>query len=296
MYGIALRIEDDKTNIGTSGTNLNTDKYSLSFYGTLTMNDNVYIDSAIGIGLLQTNSKRTHQSGTLYGTRHGDQIFGSVVFGRETQLYNKGTNTNQSSLSLYGRLDAAYTTLRQYAETGSVGALSYNDQKLKTARGSIGILVNDEIKFSEMTLMPNARLEYGWNVNNATNAVMSYIVYPNTNYTLVIDEKKKANIRLGLGVDIEVGKGLFFMADFERNAMDGTNHENTASMGLSIQPNSKSEYDLSLTKANNSLNQIDLNFNKKLNNNWSYNLGLGIKEKTNSGFDSDFKFNTRLNF
>ena len=125
---------------------------------------------------------------------------------------------------------------------------------------------------------------------------MSYIVYPNTNYTLVIDEKKMANILLGLGVDIEVGKGLFFMADFERNSIDKINHENAASMGLSIQPNSKSEYDLSLTKANNSLSQIDLNFNKRLTDNWSYNFGFGIIEKTNSGIDSDFKVNTRLNF
>ena len=296
MYGAAIRIEDDKTDIGITGTKLNTDKYSLSFYGTIPFKDNIYIDSAIGIGLLQTNSERIHQSGRLYGKRNGDQVFGSIVFGRETPLYDKGANDNQSTLSLYGRLDAAYTTLKSYSETGTIAALNYHDQKLKTARGSIGMLVSDEIKLHYMTFMPNARLEYGWDINNASNAVVSYIVYPNTNYTLVIEEKKKANIRLGLGVDIEVGKGLFFMVDFERNSMDRINHENTASMGLSIHPNSKSEYDLSLTKANNSLSQIDLNFNKRLNDNWSYNFGFGIIEKTNSGIDSDFKFNTRLNF
>ena len=103
---------------------------------------------------------------------------------------------------------------------------------------------------------------------------------------------------MGLGVDIEVGKGLFFMVDFERNSMDRINHENTASMGLSIHPNSKSEFDLSLTKANNSLSQIDLNFNKRLNDNWSYNFGFGIIEKTNSGIEESvdgFEVNLKTN-
>ena len=61
-----------------------------------------------------------------------------------------------------------------------------------------------------------------------------------------------------------------------------------------LNQNPKNIIDLRLL--NNSLNQIDLNFNKRLNDNWSYNFGFGIIEKTNSGIDSDFKFNTRLNF
>ena len=302
MYGVAIRIEDDKNDIGTSGTKLNTDGYSLSFYGTLPMSDNVYIDSTIGIGLLRTNTKRIHQSGTLSGTREGDQVFGSIVFGTESVLYNNGTDNNQSALNVYSRIDAGYTTLKAYSDTGTVAALNYSEQKIRTARGSFGILVNDEIKINQIKFLPNARLEYGWDLTSASNSAISYITYPNTDYTLNLNKKDNTNFRLGVGADIEVGNNLFLSTDYERYGIfkeNGTrqfNHENTVSMGLSFQPNRSNEYDLSLTKVGNSFNQIDLDFNKKLKDNWSFNFGLGLAQKSSSGFNSNLKFNTELNF
>lgn len=302
MYGVAIRVEDDKSDIGTSGTKLNTDGYSLSFYGTLPVSDNVYIDSTVGIGLLRTNSKRFHQSGILSGTREGDQIFGSIIFGTESELYDTGTDNNQSTLTLYSRIDAGYTTLASYSDSGTVAALSYSEQKIKTARGSLGILLDDEVKINELTFTPNARLEYGWDITSSSDSVISYITYPNTDYTLALGRKENANFRLGVGTDIKIGTDLLLMADYERygiyrkNGTQQFNHENTLSIGLSLQPNSRSAYDLSLKKVDNSLNQIDLNFNRTVKENWSLNLGLGLTEKLNTGFSSNIKFNTELNF
>ena len=56
------------------------------------------------------------------------------------------------------------------------------------------------------------------------------------------------------------------------------------------------EFNLSLTKVGNSFNHIDLDFNKKLKENWSFNFGLGLAQKSSSGFNSNLKFNTELNF
>ena len=302
IYGAAIRIEDDKNNIGTSGTKLNTDGYSISFYGTHPMNEHVFIDSTIGISLLKSNSVRVHQSGSLSGAREGDQVFGSIAFGTETPLYNNGTNSNQSALTIYGRIDAGYTTLKSYSDAGTVAALSFNEQKIKTARGAFGILVDDKIKINEISLMPNARVEYGWNTTNSSDAIISYIAYPNTDYTLNLGKNNNSNFRLAVGADIEIGDKLFFITDYERygiyksNVDQRFNHENTMSMGLSFQPNEKSEYDLSLTKVDNSFNQIDLDFNRKIKKNWSFNFGLGLMEKPNTGFNSNVSLSTKINF
>ncbi|MCS5594558.1 MAG: Ig-like domain-containing protein, partial [Porticoccaceae bacterium] len=99
MYGAAFRIENDDNDIGTSGTKLDTDGYSLSLYGTFPFSDKTYIDSTLGIGLLRTNLTRKHVSGTLSGKRKGEQVFGSILYGAEF-------NNNQLTLSPYGRLDA----------------------------------------------------------------------------------------------------------------------------------------------------------------------------------------------
>ena len=293
MYGFAIRIEGDKNDIGSSGTKINTDGYSFSIYGTRPVTDNSYIDSNIGIGRLKTNSERVHQSGILSGTREGEQIFGSVAFSKEATLYDK---ESPLTLSFYGRLDAAHTRLKRYSETGTIAALNFGDQNIETARGSIGMLADDKFKFKEITFTPNARLEYGWDSTNITDAILSYIIYPNTNYTLVNHQKKKSNIRVGLGFDIELGKSILFMADFERNEINKNNSENTASIGLSFIPNPKSEFDLSFKKINNSSNQFELSFNKILKDNWTYNLGFGVYEKSNSKLNTDLSFSTNINF
>ena len=81
MYGAAFRIENDDNDIGTSGTKLDTDGYSILWYGTFPFSDKTYIDSTLGIGLLRTELTRKHDSGTLSGKRKGEQVFGSILYG-----------------------------------------------------------------------------------------------------------------------------------------------------------------------------------------------------------------------
>ncbi|MDP6770581.1 MAG: Ig-like domain-containing protein, partial [Anaerolineales bacterium] len=95
MYGAAFRIENDDNDIGTSGTKLDTDGYSLSLYGTFPFSEKTFIDSTIGVGILRTELTRKHESGTLTGKRKGKQLFGSVLYGAEF-------NHNQLTLSPYG--------------------------------------------------------------------------------------------------------------------------------------------------------------------------------------------------
>ena len=70
MYGAAFRIENDDNDIGTSGTKLDTDGYSLSVYGTFPFSEKTFIDSTIGGGFLSTELTRKHDSGTLSGKRN----------------------------------------------------------------------------------------------------------------------------------------------------------------------------------------------------------------------------------
>ena len=49
MYGYALRFGRDDVDVGTSGTSLDTEAYSLSLYGTFPHDDTKFIDSVLGI-------------------------------------------------------------------------------------------------------------------------------------------------------------------------------------------------------------------------------------------------------
>ena len=239
--------------------------------------------------ILRTELTRKHDSGTLSGKRKGKQLFGSVLYGAEF-------NNNQLTLSPYGRLDAGYTKLSSYTDSGTVAAISYNEQKIKTARASIGLLMDDEVKIGAANFMPNARVEYGKDIIDSSDAVVSYIVYPNTDYTLNIDKEENDNFRLGFGADIEVGDGWLFMADYERNQTENSGYENTISLGVSFQPNSRTEYSLSLIDGDSSNGQIGLDFNKRLSDDWSINASFEVAKKSTSGYNNNTQFSTEMSF
>ena len=288
IYGVAIRMEDDESDIGSSGSKLDTDSLSLSLYGTFPFSEKTYIDGTFGVGKLSTDLTRIHESGTLTGKRKGEQIFSSVLYGAE---FN-----NDITLSPYGRIDAGYTKLKSYSDSGKVASINYNEQKIKTARASIGLLIDDEIQTQKATFMPNARIEYGKDIVNASDAVLSYVVYPNTDYTFRIDREETDNFRIGFGTDVLVDGGWILSADFERNQEENSSYENSINLGASFQPNQNTEYSVSIIGGDSSSKQFGLNYDKSLTDDWTLNAGLEVAKSSNSGYNNTVEFNTRMSF
>ncbi len=288
IYGVAIRMEDDESDIGSSGSKLDTDSLSLSLYGTFPFSEKTYIDGTFGVGKLSTDLTRIHESGTLTGKRKGEQVFGSILYGAEFE--------NEVTLSPYGRIDAGYTKLKSFSDTGKVAAINYNEQKIKTARASVGLLIDDEIKTQNATFIPNARIEYGKDVLDASDAVLSYVVYPNTDYTFKIDREESDNFRMGLGTDILVEGGWILSADFERNQKEGSSYENSINLGASFQPNQNTEYSVSIIGGDSSSKQFGLNYDKSLTDDWTLNAGLEVAKSSNSGYNNTVEFGTRMSF
>jgi hypothetical protein len=231
---------------------------------------------------------RIHESGTLTGKRKGEQVFGSILYGAEFE--------NEVTLSPYGRIDAGYTKLKSFSDTGTVAAINYNEQKIKTARASVGLLIDDEIKTQNATFIPNARIEYGKDVVDTSDAVLSYDVYPNTDYTFKIDREESDNFRMGLGTDILVEGGWILSADFERNQKEGSSYENSINLGASFQPNQNTEYSVSIIGGDSSSRQFGLNYDKSLTDDWTLNAGLEVAKSSNSGYNNTVEFSTRMSF
>ena len=94
MYGYVFQYGKDNVDIGTNGSNLNTDTYSFATYRTKLKENQYFADSIIGLSLLDINHKRVINSNTLEGVRNGQQIFGSINFGK--RLHDKDLNLNPS--------------------------------------------------------------------------------------------------------------------------------------------------------------------------------------------------------
>ena len=282
MFGIALRLGNDDIDIGSAGHELDTDTYSLSLYGTLPFNDETYIDATFGIGLLDINHKRKHISGTLTGKRNGEQVFGSIVFGGELKKDN-------ITMSPYGRIDGGYTVLSSYTDSGTIAAIKYNEQKVKTGIISIGLLVDDEIdakkfkindklKFDNLKIKRYGRLEYGRDITSSSDAVVSYVAIPNTKYSLNINNKESNILRFGIGTDIELGSKWSYQFDYEINHRSALSHLNTFSAAAFYELGADSTISLSLDSELSTHSIAKLELDTRLKNGWFLNGAYEMKD------------------
>ena len=237
MYGYALRFGRDEVEVGTSGTSLDTNAYSLSLYGTFPHEDTKFMDSVLGVSSLKTDHVRKSGANTLTGERSGRQIFGSINF-RTT--FNK----NKFNITPNGRIDLGYTELSEYSEIGT-DALIYDKQQIETGMVSFGMRLDDTIQFNKTTFKPSGLLEYGANFSPSSNATVSYVSDPSTDYTLSIAHKATHNIRAGLGFDLITENGWTVTTNYERDQSDNS-HSDTLYLGVGYIPSEDIEYAMSL--------------------------------------------------
>ena len=274
MYGYALRFGRDDVDVGTSGTSLDTEAYSLSLYGTFPHDDTKFIDSVIGISSLKTDHVRKSGANTLTGDRSGRQVFGSINF-RTT--YNK----EKFNITPNGRIDLGYTELSEYSEIGT-DALIYDKQKIKTGMVSFGMMLDDTVQFESITLKPNGRLEYGTDFSPSSDATVSYVSDPSTDYTLSVSHEATHNIRAGLGFDFITESGLTVMTNYERDQSDNA-HSDTLYFGVSYISNKETEYALSINESE-SLN-TSFNITKNIS---GFDLKLNLVYDLSSGIPNQF--------
>ena len=260
LYGYALRFGNDEVDVGTSGTSLDTDSYSLSLYGTFPHDDKRFTEGILGISTLKTDHVRKSDLYTRTGEREGAQVFGSINY---FKIFEK----DESSISPNVRIDLSYTELYSYRENGTT-PLVFNKQIIETGMISAGFTLSDIISLNTMTFKPNGGLEIGLDFSPSSDATYRYLS-ETTEYTKSIDQDSK-NIRANIGFDLITDNGFSIMTIFERNQSDNT-HSDTLYLGFGYIPTDNTEYAMTLDNDKASLNyKRDLNgFDIKVSSNYS---------------------------
>ncbi len=221
MHGYVFQYGNDNIDIGSNGTKLNTDSYSLALYGTKLRDNHFFTDSLIGISLLDIYQKRVIYGNTLQGNREGQQIFGSFNFGK--RLVDKDINLNPGI-----KLDLGYTKLKAFREKTVLGdsladALLYKEQNVKSALATIGILLDktDTDNQEDEIINHHGRLEYIADLTQSSDAEFYYLNSQSTVYNYNVDNKSKHNFRIGYGFDITSISGWSLVGNLERFKANG---------------------------------------------------------------------------
>ena len=259
MYGYVFQYGNDDVDIGNKGTNLSTDTYSIAMYSTKFKDNESFTDSIIGFSLLDINHRRVINNNTLKGDRAGQQIFGSINFGK--RLHDEKLN-----LSPGIKLDLGYTKLREFKEKTTLGdsladALIYKDQNIKTALATIGFLFDTENKQEERTINHHGRIEYVGDLSPSSNAEFIYRNDEGTGYNYSTNNKSKHNYRIGYGFDVTSITGWSVVTNFERFGASGKGFYNEFYLLIGYVPID----DLKFTFQLNDFENASLDLNKKIN-------------------------------
>ena len=273
MYGYVFQYGNDNIDIGSNGTKLNTDSYSLALYGTKLRDNHFFTDTLIGVSLLDIDQKRVIYGNTLKGNREGQQIFGSFNFGK--RLVDKDLNLNPGI-----KLDLGYTKLKAFREKTILGdsladALLYKEQNVKSALATIGILLdktNNDNQEDEI-INHHGRFEYISDLTQSSDAEFYYLNSQSTVYNYKVDNKSKHNFRIGYGFDVTSISGWSLVGNFERFKANGKGYSNEIYLSLGYVPIDKMKFAFDVNNFDNTslslINNVS-GFDLKMSSNYNF--------------------------
>ncbi len=258
MYGYVFQYGTDVIQIGGNGTKVNTDVYSLALYETKLRDNQIFTDGIIGISHLDIGHKRVINGNTLRGDREGQQVFGSINFGK--RIIDEKFNLNPGI-----KLDLGYTKLKILREQTTIGnsladSLIYKDQEIKTAIATIGILFDTTDEQGDTIINHHGRLEYVGDLSTSSDAEFYFINNPSTLYNYSTTDKSEHNYRIGYGIDRTSISGWSTVVNFERFGARGKGYSNEFYFSVGYVPIDKTNFVFEFKDLKN----IDLEFTKAL--------------------------------
>ena len=222
LFGIAIRLEDQDTDVGQLGTKINSDAKSATIYSSWHNNKSTFIDGLVGYGYIENDLTRIEQANTsnsLTGNRGVKQYFSSIKF-------NKIMDKDNSTSLLFGRFDYGISKFESFSESGNIQALRFEEQNLKNKSISIGALTKYKKKIKKGYFLPYGRVEFFENLTPDSNVKVSYISDPNTKYSYTVKEDYSNSIKLELGFDLNLIDSWYFSTSIRRLIKNNKDFEN----------------------------------------------------------------------
>ncbi len=208
LFGMAFRGGYDKTEIGLKGTHVDTFDFGIAVYNTWVISDQYFIDLIIGANQFLMKSHRNLGFGnTIFGERKAYQGYHSMSFHRKI-------NFETLLITPYSRLDAGYTNLRPFEESGGNAAISFHEQHVRHAKANVGLQLDYFLNTWIGEFRPYSRIEYTLDLSNSSVVSASYVTDPNTLFHSTIHDLRGTNWKYGLGFDFKFILG-WFRASYE---------------------------------------------------------------------------------
>jgi len=267
ISGLAFRFGKNDVDVGSAGSNLDTNTYNLTHYSSSPIEDDTkFIDTVIGVGVLNSDILSVLDGQRVTADRKGRQIYGTIKLKDEIKK-------NNLILIPSGQIDLGYTLLDGYQESGNT-AMKFKKQGIRSRNARLSIAAVDELKNEKYKIRKHGKLEYKANLNRSSNIKYSYVSDATSGeFDTKLNSGALHNLNGELGIDIILPDSFSIFLIYERNQALGTGHTDKIHLAIGYLPNRKTNYAFKLAGSENlgsefkiskNINDFEIDF--KLNN------------------------------
>ena len=110
--------------------------------------------------------------------------------------------------------------------------MSYDKQTIESGLASVGVEINNIIKFSNSSLKPFGSLEYGLDFSNSSDAKMNYVSDSSTKYNHTVGINSNHLITLAVGFEYLLKDNLNILTSYKRTQGNESEHTDTINVSF----------------------------------------------------------------
>ena len=280
LEGFAFRFGSDDVDIGSAGSNLDSNTYNITYYSTSPIKDDTkYLDKIFGIGKIRSDIITVLDGKSLTADRTGNQIYGTFKIKDEHKR-------NKLTLIPSLQFDFGHTILNGYTETGT-GAIEVEDQHIRTKNLRATMAVVEDLSSDKYTLKRHGKLEYLAELDRSSNFKYTYVGDRSVTFNDTLHTGALHNLNGEIGIDIIFPEHYSVFIIYERNHAFSTGYTDNLYIALGYLPHEDTEYAFSLNGSDNLMSKFEIK--KNIN---GYDLTFNINDDlTNLGDNNETSIN-----
>ncbi len=262
IKGLALRFGKNHIDVGSAGSNLDTDTYNITYYGTSLIKDTTrFLDTVFGYGKLSSELFTVIDSKHLTADRSGEQIYGSVKLKDEIKK-------DKIVLIPSGQIDFGHTVLNEYTEAG-IGAIAAERQHVRSKKLRAAMAMVEDKSSDNYNYKRHLKIEYLADIDRSSNFKYSYTGDSTSSFNDTLHSDALHNLNGEIGIDLIFPNNYSIFLIYERNQALGSGHTDKIHIAVGYLPNKNSNYAFKIDGSNKlkstyimskNINDYDLDF------------------------------------
>ena len=239
LRGLAFSVGRNNVDVGTKGSNLDTDTYNITYYDTTPIKDDTkFLDKIFGFGKLNSDLLTVLDGKKLTADRSGYQLYGTIRIKDEIEK-------NNFTFIPSGRFDIGHTMLGSYEETGQ-GAIAVDKQHIRTRKIRAGLAAVENLSNNQYTFKRHGKIEYVADIERSSDFKYNYVSDGGTKFNDKLYSGALHNLNGEIGVDIILPENFSIFLIYERNQALGVGHTDNLHIAIGYLPNKKTNYSIFL--------------------------------------------------